>query len=383
MRRFILIILLYAILTGSLSSCNLNQAKKNETTPHPEQTNPTEQNENQINAPSLGRPQDRGECFVETEDAYYYLNNKMVYMSQKTEPSFYYLCGKPDCPHSGPDCNAYGGYWLGYWEEKLYTVQEADGELLVCRMNLDGTAHERIAALESPVAANGSSGGTYGFSIQNGFLFYEVISEPCSFFVLDLRTGETTRLFEELLTGKQTAISTLFLRLVDGTLYFELEDRENPAERKHALYCRNMESGQTEKLMDWSVDPFTVENGILYAYLREDGAFYTCDLAAGRADYPAKPDLGSGAAYYDRDYIILRCWDWEDAGVNELYIFDREYRLLDHISLKPGEDFLYKARDKLFFSSMPGGKITGMIPASEIGSGHMEIRRLPDPYSIR
>ena len=149
MRRFILIILLYAILTGSLSGCNLNQAKNNETTPHPEQTNPTEQKENQINAQSLGRPQDRGECFVETEDAYYYLNNKMVYMSQKTEPSFYYLCGKPDCPHSGPDCNAYGGYWLGYWEEKLYTVQEADGELLVCRMNLDGTAHDVKEALDN------------------------------------------------------------------------------------------------------------------------------------------------------------------------------------------------------------------------------------------
>lgn len=383
MRRFILIVLLFTMLIGILSGCDSTQAKNNETTQQSEQNYPTEPIETQVYDPSLYRPQDRGECFIETENAYYYLNNKMVYVSQKAEPTFYYLCGKPDCSHSGSDCNAYGGYWLGYWNEKLYTIQYMDESMCACQMDLDGANHKVFAELECPIAANGTSGGAYGFSIQNGYLFYEIISDPCSFFMLDLRTGETTRLFEELLTGKQTAISTLFLQLVDGVLYFELEDRENPEEVKRSLYSFDMESRSIKKLLDWGEDSFTVENGKLCAYLREDGTFYSYDLATGTEDYPFKPDLGIGAAYYDTEYIYLKCWDWYDVSVNELYIFDREYQLLDHIHLKSGEDYLYRSEDKLFFCSMNNGKITGMIPASEIGNGKMEIQRLQDPYSIR
>ena len=98
--QIISILLLIAFL--SLSACSAQK--------------PPEQTQSGLQDPSLSRPQDRGDYFIETEDCFYYLytGNWKVYFSSKKDPGFYLLCNKPDCPHNGEDCNAHAEGGLGY-----------------------------------------------------------------------------------------------------------------------------------------------------------------------------------------------------------------------------------------------------------------------------
>ena len=393
MKLIAILLLLCCLLSGCVTSPQQTGSisTSTETLPaDPRDTTPTDPSP--AIDPSLPRPQDRGFNFVETEDAYYYLFNQMVYVSQKDEPSFYYLCGKPDCPHDGPDCNAFADMALGYWNGKLYGVDlsgdDEQRDWRIFSMNLDGSEHRRVANIELLVSKNGLKGGDYGeFWFYGGFVYYKIdpfTEEDGGAFVrTNLETGESELLFEDYFRPDRGLFPVVSFS--GELLYFTGWEgaTRDVNQRAYSLYRYDLRDGTLERLCDWTLDYWIMEDGVVYTYRRADGAFYEYDLKTGELRQAAKPDLGLGAAYYDRDYIYLKCWNWEDAGVNELYIFDREYRLIDHIHLKPGEDYLYRARDKLFFSSLPSGQITGMIPASEIGSGHMEIRRLPDPYSIR
>ena len=154
-----------------------------------------------IRNPATYRPQDRGKNFLETDSYYYYLNNGLIYFSEKTAPSFYLLCSKPNCSHDGEDCNAYGGgegSALGYWDGKLYTAGWLNNELALVRMDMDGSNHELVATMEVPLDSKGQQGGSYTFVFALGSLYYFVDAQSQSVFQVELSTGKTERLFKDL-----------------------------------------------------------------------------------------------------------------------------------------------------------------------------------------
>ena len=172
MRQSISILLVLALLLP-LAACSAQK--------------PPEQTQSGLQDPSLSRPQDRGDYFIETEDCFYYLytGNWKVYFSSKKDPGFYLLCNKPDCPHNGEDCNAHAEGGMGYWNGHLYSTTVLSNSAAVFRMNLDGSEHSEIAKLELPIDSNGMWGGSYFFFFHGHYLYYYIVSTPCSFFRVD------------------------------------------------------------------------------------------------------------------------------------------------------------------------------------------------------
>ena len=335
--------------------------------------------------PAGSKPQNRAQNFVETEDAYYYLYNQRVYVSAKDEPTFYLLCAKPDCSHSDENCNAFAGDALGLWDGRLYGVSDPLELGIVFSMNLDGSDHRQLAKVEMNQADNGVSGGGYSyFDFYDGCLYYPISSvadEPQSFIRTDLTTGESKRLFQELF--QDGFLIREWMQFSDNDMYFLLQEGVN-AEDVY-LYRYDLTTEEVERVCDWPslVFHWYVENGVIYYYNQENGCFCEYDLASRSQVKEVKTDRGLGAAYYAESYIFMIQWEDPGASRRDLYVYDRDYRLVDELSMKNWEDFLFFTKDKLFFSSMPNGQITGMIPISEIGSGKMEIHHLPNPYSIR
>ncbi|MBQ6540156.1 MAG: hypothetical protein IJL71_03940, partial [Oscillospiraceae bacterium] len=336
-----------------------------------------------IRNPATYRPQDRGENFIETDSFYYYLNNGRIYFSDKTGPTFYLLCSKPNCTHDGEDCNAYGGgegSALGYWEGKLYAAGSLNGELALVQLDLDGSNHELVTYLEMPLDASGQRGGSYDFYFANGYLFYVVTAQPSSFFRVDLSTGKTDSLFSDVLSDGSGTRATI--RFDADSLYFDLITTDGIW-----WLCQwPCGGGAVRKLLSWprnDAPRWNVENGIISYYAKTDGTFYEYDIEAQTLTAKASVQLGPGAAYYDVEYIYLVTWEEIGSGYLEFYVFDRDYNLLQHISLPHYGDYLYAAGDKLFFSNTYSCMITHYLPFSEIGSEDAELHPVKDPYAPR
>ena len=367
--QIISILLLIAFL--SLSACSAQK--------------PSEQSPSTLQDPSLSRPQDRGDYFIETEDCFYYLytGNWKVYFSSKNDPGFYLLCNKPDCPHNGEDCNAHAEGGLGYWNGHLYSTTVLSDSAAVFRMNLDGSEHSEIAKLELPIDSNGMWGGSYFFFFHGHYLYYYIVSTPCSFFRVDLESGKTERLFQEYFQDGSRMFE--FLRFDGGDMYF-LAVRPSG---KRMIYRYEIESGLLEPVCDWwenEPDNWMIKDGMVYYYSRERHTFCEYDLGTETLkEYPSQSSR-EGAAYYDRDYIYLVTWEREDMELKSksFSVYDRAtYRFLTEMPLLGDSEFLYTSETTLFFTSLPSCKVTHYLPKSSIGSGELELLPLPDPYSYR
>ncbi|MBQ6540157.1 MAG: hypothetical protein IJL71_03945 [Oscillospiraceae bacterium] len=335
-----------------------------------------------IRNPATYRPQDRGKNFLETDSYYYYLNNGLIYFSEKTAPSFYLLCSKPNCSHDGEDCNAYGGgegSALGYWDGKLYTAGWLNNELALVRMDMDGSNHELVATMEVPLDSKGQQGGSYTFVFALGSLYYFVDAQSQSVFQVELSTGKTERLFKDLLAD-ESAIP-YDLRFDEDYMYFTLNHNDG----SRTLYRSSPDGMDAQPIWDWpeNVWEWGLSDRVLYYYNRDDGTFYEYDIEAETLTAKATVQLGLGSAYYDTDYIYLVTTEYIGSGYNEFYTYDRDYNLLQHISLPHSGDYLYAAGDKLFFSNTYSYKIAYYLPFFEIGSEDAELHKVTDPYALR
>lgn len=329
--------------------------------------------------PVTYRPQDRGENFIETEDYYFYLYEEFhkIYFSQKDNPEFFLLCSKPNCTHGDEDCNAFGRWALGYWENKLYTVFYYDADPYLIRMDMDGSNRETVAPIEIPIDSTGQGGGSYKGFFCDGYFYYDVEAQPDSFFRTELASGKTERLFQDLLADGSGIVRERF----DGDcLYFTLQNPDG----QRFLYRYPLAGGDAKMLCVFPGDKslWTVENGIVYYYSKTDGTFYEYEVETETLTAKASVQLGPGAAYYDTEWIVLVTWPQEISGF-ECYIFDRSYKLLQHLPIPHSVEYLYAAGDKLFFSRLRSGKITDYILISDIGKEDAELHPVKDPYALR
>ena len=329
--------------------------------------------------PASFRQQDSGEFFIETADYYYYLYNKMIYVSAKSNPTFYYLCSKPDCPHGGRDCNAYGGCAIGYWNGHLYSALLEGETPSFVQMDLDGSNHKEVAEIVLPLDANGSEGGSYSFYFHNGGIFYDVRNTSDFLFYLDLKTGETKPLVKGILGT--TDRLTSYLRFSGEQLILSIQG-ENGTD---TLYACDIPSGEVKKVENFSAFRWlwAIEGDVLYYYDRDRAAFCEYSLTTGKEKITLELDYYGGAAYYDSEYIYLVTWDGDGFDGKGLSIFSRDYRFLERIEFSANQEFLYDAQDKLIFTDLPSQKATKYLPKSAIGTGEAELLPIEDPYSYR
>lgn len=346
---------------------------------------PGESNNSNLPDPSLYRPQDRYDFFIETADCYYYLYNKMIYVSVKDNPAFYFLCSKPDCPHGGKDCNAYGGCAVGYWNGHLYSALLEGETPSFVQMDLDGSNHKEVAEIVLPLDANGSEGGSYQFNFHNGYIFYHVQNTSDFYFGLSLETGKTERLFESLSDKGRIDFSNFTAQ--NENIYFLTLDGNAPEEQILQSYDTNVNT--IRELMDWSEDNFgmRIDGDIVYYFDSRTKEFCEHDCSTGTTLQRLHFDCYGGAPYYGDDYIYFVTWgdDADETGLaeNSFTILSRDYQLCTEVSLPPNSDFLYAAGDVLFFSNLPSRKITHYLPKSAIGAGEVELLPIEDPYSYR
>ena len=363
-RKIISVILVFVLLMG-LAACSAQK--------------PPEQTLSGLQDPSLFRQQDRGEFFLETEDCYYYLYNRKIYFSSKTDLCFYFLCNKPNCPHGGEDCNADGGSALGYWNGHLYSARLIGTmEPSVIRMDLDGGNHKEIAKIMLPVNESGSEGGAYTFFFNNGALYYHVLATPEAFFRLNLSTGKTEQLFQEYF---QDGIGLLDqLRFSGDDVYLIMISPGGEWRLK-----RYRLTDQT--LVDvcpWSKNYLgMMVDGQKVCYFDADRrSFFEYDLATGTTEERLRVDC-YGAAHYDIDYIYLITWENADFSDKRLSLYTPDYQFLGQLGIPDGFDFDYATQDYLFFAAEMSNRLTYYLPKSSIGSGDLELLPLPDPYSYR
>ena len=365
-RKIISVILVFVLLMG-LAACSAQK--------------PSEQTLSGLQDPSLFRQQDRREFFLETEYCYYYLYNWKIYFSSKTDLSFYLLCNKPNCPHSGEDCNADGGCAFGYWNGHLYSARLLDTmEPSVIRMDLDGGNHKEIAKIMLPLNESGSEGGAYTFFFNNGALYYHVLATPEAFFRLDLSTGKTEQLFQEY---SQDGIRFLDqLRFSGDDVYLVMI---SPDGERHLKRYRLTDQTLID-VCPWSKNyhGMMVDGQKIYYFDSNRHAFLEYDLATGTAEERLHVDCYGGAAYYDIDNVYLVTWDNNTLSCKrKLSFYNWEYQLLDEFDIPNGFDCSFASGEYLLFGTNNSNRLTYYLPKSSIGSGDLELLPLPDPYSYR
>jgi hypothetical protein len=119
----------------------------------------------------------------ETDQGYYFLAGATVYFCDRNSDQWIVLCNRPDCTHSGSQCNGFfNGNKLYIFENKIYSLgslQEtaADYSHSIIRMNLDGTDHESIYRLSDTILGPKASGGMLSYYFHQGYLIVSINSE--------------------------------------------------------------------------------------------------------------------------------------------------------------------------------------------------------------
>lgn len=111
---------------------------------------------------------------METEDSYYCVlrdpsdeqNGSIIWFSDKQYKDWLPLCGRPDCRHRTPDCNAYlevGTMSIWLFGDHIYYAGGGDiGRLpQVWRMKLDGTEHELVFDNSPEILPQDITGATW------------------------------------------------------------------------------------------------------------------------------------------------------------------------------------------------------------------------------
>ena len=329
----------------------------------------------------VSRPQDRYSNFLEIGEFYYYLYNEKVFFSPKGEPLFYYLCNRPNCTHGGTDCNAYAGCTLGYWNGYLYgVIDDENQDMIVVQMNMDGSAHRRIAKIELPIGDDGGEGGGYFFSFHENYLFYYVAAYPCAFYRVDLSTGKTERLFQKLLRGE--ADISFPVDFDGGAMVFLYRD----SDWKNWLYRYQEAAKAPECLREWPLDVkqgWEYYDGKICYYAGESGAIFTYDYLSGELEKHGSYSYYGGAVYYDTDNIYFVNWDDASFSNMGIAVLDKDYNILEEVEFPYGIDYGFATDDFLFFVSKSGYPISYYLPKSAIGTGEAELLPIEDPYSYR
>lgn len=347
---------------------------------------------------STGLPADRSqsqlrEGFVETEDADYYTLEQesglcLTYFCPKGENTFQPLCGKPNCDHSGKDCNAATGIAFGAAYGKLFYVGEKSGTvsgLALYEMEPDGSNHKERKTIPTPQ-------GQFSFSFEFYFCGDKLI-EICTLsanmpielqiphvYVIDLLSMEAKEPFSAYFSTYRE-INTLrrcgeFLYAAvmtpqeDGTIEAYLTQMDPEAGTVRELFPIELQYNAYAELAPEThsyLGIWYVEGDTVFYFMPDEG-FFEYSLTDRSSKLICHPTPDGRFAVYDEDYIYMIGKPRDSFQSATLYVLDRSYELLGQVELTDGETYNFNSTTCIYFSRHTG-KLDARLRKDDIANG--------------
>lgn len=301
---------------------------------------------------------------------------------------FIKLCGRPDCMHSGSDCNAYvhQGSDICYYDGYLYVIS-GEGvyteECSLIRMDPDGSDHVTVLDLTAYAEENGG----------DSIVCDRITEGACLFSIYRWEKTETDASGSYSLDSKTMGYHYY---LLDGSM-------DGPVEaHTGGLACYScgdvfltyfpepVNGGALGSYWDW--DPVANEATFLTDHPGEPGwfgeeqGFYFMDGAIHRLTYGTQKDeimvdTGLEGDYYAMffpDCVVVASNEWGSSDKN-LYIYDWSFRLLDTVRVNVAQHtrtqdiLIAETADRLILSDNTGSKPMYYIEKEDLGSGNLEV----------
>ena len=305
------------------------------------------------------------------------------------------LCGRPDCDHTGQDCNAYfpqSGSSVCYYDGYLYVTTIGGGAKLY-RMNPDGS--DRVEVMDSK-SVNPGSGytGTSDVMAWNGIFSF-------SLFRVDEEGNEQTKSYYYLLDGSMDEVQEIDSGigwLSDGQQCITAGQAQSGVAGQRGLYLWDPHTNSSTYLVDV---PLTGTGywGVETSYYMQKGVVYQQDYADGSSQAVFDTGLkGECRLSCTPDYIIVSEHIPTESELAEepeleatskvptLYIYSWDFELLEQVemphSVKIWTDLMLcgETEDRLILAAQFLGVPEYYIEKSDIGTGNVEIHpyQLPD-----
>ena len=297
--------------------------------------------------------------------------------------TFVKLCGRPDCTHSSPDCNAYvsNGKKLSFYNGYLYVAAGLMGGDRLIRMDPDGSNHVTVLDLQK-------------FAEDRGAEFANCLVITKGIVLFDLNTwAEEDGEFVE-------AYMASYMYKLDGSM---AEPQKTKAEAAPYYHCGDVFFSLSDsELVDggdslWDWDPETDSLTYLTEYPRIPGyygseeAYYFRDGAVVRLTYATQTeetliDTGLDGNYYVFCFPECMVLASRTGGADDnLYIYNWAYELVDTVKGPKSNDamqrlLLAETAERFIFSDTWDGAPLYYINKSELGTGNAKLHsfKLPD-----
>ncbi len=294
------------------------------------------------------------------------------------------LCGRNDCTHDSPDCNAYlyKGSDLSYYQGNLYAVSGEGPHTEECklvRMNPDGSGHEELLDLLSFAKEHGAA-----------FLLCDIITD--GYCVLDLYN------WEEQPDGTSCdAWLSAYKYKLDGSM----EEPELMEEAPDILYqcgdvivTRSYETvdGMEKKIccdlnFETEEETLLAEHPGVPAWFGENEAYYFKDGAIRQLTYATNEETvlvntaleGNYFCFVFPDCLVLASQDDEEGSDRKLYFYNWAFELVDTVSLNypitGRTQFAVFAEtvDRVVLTDQIQGSPLCYIDKSELGTGNVSV----------
>lgn len=288
------------------------------------------------------------------------------------------LCGRPDCSHSGTDCNAYvsNGKRLMYDQGYLYVAAGLGGGDCLLRMDPDGANHVTVLDFQKFAREHNADIGNC-----------LVISKGICLFDLTVLVEKGEKLAEDYLAS--------YMYKLDGSM---AEPQKIEGEASSLYHCGDVffsitvsesESG-VWSVWDW--DPETDNLTYLTEYPRIPGyygpeaAYYFRDGAIVRLTYATQTEEMLIDTGLEEDYLLC-CFPEcmvlmpRTAGKdNNLYIYNWAYELVDMVEGPEGSQgdpvarlLMAETAERFIFSDTFDGAPRYYISKAELGTGNAEL----------
>ena len=249
---------------------------------------------------------------AESEDAYYFqpsFDSDYIWYYDKTTGKNGKLCGKPECPHNIPTCNAYASCFGGisWYDGYLYYVQTTpglnpDGYKMIHRISADGSIHEMLHEFDSEIL-----GSNMQIRFHRGFIYRAQIDS----IVIDGTARNIISITQEQLDNENVQTQVIFEKQYDTVVSFFykilgnkiyiliMQGYEN--DQQIDLYCYDIMMQSTEHLLDmkdaWYATDLWVDTENVYIAVQQNFVFRVDTYNLSSCEYMIGKSLESIANY--------------------------------------------------------------------------------------
>ena len=382
------VLLALALLAGCTGP--VSPATVPEGTAPPEDTGPIPPLRTGLQRQGLSTRDHNLEC---TEDGIYAVHNfddSFLLYADHGSDTFVKLCGRPDCAHTGADCNAhfYSCSNICYYDGYLYAVEDAGGRARLYRLNLDGTDRVQITSSDEAAGKDGY-GGLFAPTLSNGLFYF------CLTRVND--NGDTEGVpFYYRLDGSMERPEQMdvgFPVYSHGETLMTESWAKSGIDEQFGLYWWDPETNTSNYLTDIPLGVSGGYWGMEAGFYLKDGVIYRQDYASGASEAL----LDTGLEGYHRLICLPDCivvtkdltYEEKMAGKEldnqVLYFYDWDFQSLgqveiDNLGLTRGYVLCGETEERLLLACRWFSMPEYYIEKSDLGTGNIEIHpfTLPD-----